>query len=106
VNRDELAAANEAVHRDVNEAIERGRWPAEHQAISFRCECGRAGCTDLIELTRDEYEHVRSSGRRFALVAGHEDPSVEDVVETHPGYAVVQKRGQAGEVAEETDPRS
>ena len=108
--RDETEArlgANEAVFREVNEGIERGQWPGEEERpISFRCECARLGCNDLLELSVNEYESVRANPRRFIVVAGHQRPDVEHVVEVRPGYLIVEKRDQAGTVAEETDPRS
>jgi hypothetical protein len=39
------------------------------------------------------------------LVPGHELPEIETVVATRPGYLIVEKRDQAGAVAERTDPR-
>jgi hypothetical protein len=99
-------ASNEAVFRDVNEAIESGKVPAELQdKVAFCCECGELGCNDLIELTIGEYEHVRSNPRRFVIALGHQRPEIETVVESHPGYAVVEKRDEAADVAAETDPR-
>jgi Oxidoreductase family, NAD-binding Rossmann fold len=71
-------ASNEAVFRQVNEGIQRGQWPGdEGQQIGFRCECARLGCNALLELTRDQYEHVRASPRRFIMLGGHERPEVE-----------------------------
>jgi hypothetical protein len=99
-------AANEAVLREVNEGIERGQWPGEEdQAIGFRCECARLGCNSMVELTVADYERVRSHPRRFVIVPGHELPEAEDIVESEPGYVVVEKRDQAGGVADATDPR-
>jgi hypothetical protein len=43
---------------------------------------------------------------RFAVTPGHLRPEVERVVEKHRLYWVVEKFGEAAEVAEETDPRS
>jgi hypothetical protein len=106
VGREEVVAGNEAMHRRVNEAIERGRWPGEEEATSFRCECARRGCSLLIELTHDQYEEVRANPRRFIVTPGHEDDTVEDVVEICPAYLVVEKRGQAGRLADVTDPRT
>ena len=100
-------AANESAFRDVNEAIERGLWPGEHDsAIAFRCECASLDCNQLVELTPREYEHVRADSRRFLVLRGHELPAVETVVETHVRYVVVQKRDAAAKRAQETDPRS
>jgi hypothetical protein len=102
----ERLGANEAVFRKINEGIERGQWPGEEDApIGFRCECARLGCTELIELTVREYERVREDARRFIVLPGHERLEAEVVVQSRPGYLVVQKLDQAGETASETDPR-
>jgi hypothetical protein len=99
-------AENEALARRVNEAIERGQWPGEMDAPSaFRCECARLDCNRLIELTPREYERVRSDPRRFVVIAGHERPDFETILEATRDYLVVQKRGEAGAHAEATDPR-
>jgi hypothetical protein len=100
------AASNEAMIRDVNEGIERGQWPGDEDTpVGFRCECARLGCNQLVELTAREYEEVRSHPRRFVVVPGHEMTDVETVVATRPGYVIVEKLDQAGEVAEQRDPR-
>lgn len=100
-------AANEVIFRDVNEGIQRGQWPGEaEKAVGFRCECARLGCNALLELTLAEYEQIRSDPRRFVMIDGHEMPSVETVVQRLRGYVIVEKRDQAGERAEASDPRS
>lgn len=102
----ERAAANESVFREINEGIERGQWPGEEEAlVSFRCECARLGCNDLIELSVREYERIRANPRRFMVLPGHERTEVETVVEREPGFLVVEKVDQAAEKAEDTDPR-
>jgi hypothetical protein len=99
-------AANEATFREINEAIERGQWPGEeHNPVGFRCECAQLGCNELFELTIAEYEGVRAHPRRFMVSPGHVRAGIETVVDTRPEYVVVEKRGEAGTVAEETDPR-
>lgn len=103
--REEIVAGNEALFRRLNEAIERGRWPGEDDG-SFRCECARRGCAQLLDVSRPQYEGVRAHPRRFIVVPGHEDPSVETVVASTACYFVVEKRGRAGEIAEEKDPRA
>ena len=100
------AAADESTIRDVNEGIERGLWPGDEDTpVGFRCECARLGCNRLVELTVREYEEVRSHPRRFVMVPGHEQSDVETVVATRPGYVIVEKLDQAGEVAERDDRR-
>lgn len=99
-------ASNESMFRDVNEALRSGRWPGEDGApVAYRCECARLGCSRLIELKARDYERVRAHPRRFLVAPGHELRDVETVVESHAGYVVVQKRDEAGRVAEATDPR-
>ena len=97
---------NEAVFREINERLEAGHATAAvDEAVAFRCECGMLGCNMLVELTLREYEEVRADPRRFLLVSGHEIAGVEKVVRTGPGYNVVEKLGEAGRVADSTDPR-
>jgi hypothetical protein len=106
VSAGERIGHNEAVFRDINERIEAGRWPGEPgEPIAFRCECASLGCNLLIELTLAEYERVRADSRHFVLAAGHEIADVELVVERGAGHVVVEKVGEAGRAAEETDPR-
>jgi hypothetical protein len=51
------------------------------------------------------YEAVRDQPRWFVVVPGHEREGVERVVQEHHGCLVIEKLGEAGEVAEDTDPR-
>lgn len=96
-NRDQLrVAANQARFRAVNEAIERGHT-AGAGLIGFVCECGRLGCTDVVELTAEEYEEVRRSPRRFLIVDGHQLP-VDETVERRARFTIVGKIGQGGDL--------
>ena len=105
-SREQILAANEAVAREVNEGIERGHWPGEEdRPAAYKCECSRIDCNRLIELTPAEYETVRGHPRCFLVAPGHEDPQIETVVNRTPKYLVVEKRGAAGAVAEDADPR-
>jgi hypothetical protein len=100
-------ARNESIARDINEAIEQGRGPADVQApVAFRCECGTFGCNKLIEVTMGEYERVRAHPRQFVVATGHEQPEFETVVHAGDSYTVVEKQNEAGREAEARDPRS
>ena len=102
----ERLAHNEAVFREINERIEAGTWvTSADQRIAFACECAALGCNVLVELTAAEYEAVRAHPRRFLLSPGHELPAIEVVVHRGDGYVVVEKQGEAAEVAEASDPR-
>jgi predicted ThiF/HesA family dinucleotide-utilizing enzyme len=97
-------AMNEATFRKVNEGMEAGQDPSG--MLTFVCECGRLGCNKLIQLTRAEYEDIRSNPRRFAILDGHEILEAEEIVERHDRYLVVEKGGDPeAEIVEHTDPR-
>ena len=97
-------AMNEATFRRVNEGLEAGQDP--EGMLAFFCECGRLGCNRLMELTRPEYETVRASPRRFAVLDGHELPDVEHVVARTDRYLLVEKDGDPeADIVERTDPR-
>jgi hypothetical protein len=97
-------AMNEAAFRKVNEGMEVGQDPSG--LLTFVCECGRLGCSRLIQLTREEYEGIRKNPRRFAIIEGHEILEAEEIVERHDRYLVVEKSGDPqAEIVESTNPR-
>ena len=107
--REERAARNEMLARDVNERIEGVAQEFAYQRqekAGFSCECGRADCTQIVYLTIEEYEAVRRHGARFLVTGGHEMLDVERVVEEHPTYLVIEKTGDAKPFVEGRDPRS
>ena len=105
-------ARNEALFREVNERIvelETGLAGYEREdslLVGFVCECPREDCNEIVEVTRGQYESVRSNPRRFLVLPDHEDGDIAHVVERHASYLVVEKEGEAGEIAAEQDPRS
>jgi hypothetical protein len=101
--REERLANNEILFRAVNESIQ--ELAASLDTYDFICECSALGCRDRVTLTSMQYEHIRAEGTRFFVKPGHEDVAVELVVETQPGYVVVEKDGHAGIVAYFADPR-
>jgi hypothetical protein len=48
---------------------------------------------------------VRSRANWFVAAVGH-DGEIEQVVEDHGDYAVIEKTGFAGRIAEEENPRT
>ncbi len=102
----ERIARNEGLFREVNEAIERGLWPGEKDSAQFRCECAALECNAVVRLDVHDYERIRQHPRRFFVLVGHELPDAEDIVERGTDWVVVEKRGQAGVVAESIDPRA
>jgi hypothetical protein len=57
-------------------------------------------------MTLAEYERVREKPTRFMTVPGHEDPSLEQIVDVNDRYVIVEKRtGDPAQAALEGDPR-
>jgi hypothetical protein len=101
-------AENEALFRSLNEAIEGteiGKGADASEPIDFVCECSSAECMKVVSVSREEYEAVREGESTFIVAPGHEEPEIEDLVVSHSGFSVVEKRGGAAAVAEETNPR-
>jgi len=97
-------AENQALIRQVNERIE--QIAGEVANFEFLCECANLDCIETVELSITEYESIRSSPDRFPVKPGHDFPEFERVIEENGGYVVVEKFGEAGEIARERDPRS
>jgi hypothetical protein len=102
-------AKREALFRATNEEIAR----VEHEIgsdgslLEVVCECGRGECAELITVPESVYERARSEPRWFLLVAGHELPEIERVVNRYDGFVVVEKEAPtAAAAAEESDPRA
>ena len=103
----ERLARNEAFFRDVNERInDAAEGLPRGDKYSFFCECSDPNCTERIELSRADYEHIRTNSRRFVLARGHIAPEIEHVVEHEDDHVVVEKHGIAGLLAAELDPRT
>jgi hypothetical protein len=97
----------EAAFRVANERA--ARWEERHaegQSERYLCECAEQPCRRRIELTREQYEAVRADVRHFVVLPGHVIPDLETVVESFPGYQVIEKPAALMDLLVETDPRS
>ncbi len=104
--REVRAARNESLFRSLNERLEQVRQGvAEDQPTEYFCECAQRTCASMVVLSPDEYEHVRSAGDRFLVVPEHVVSDVEQVLEKHDGYWIVEKLGLGSYVADALDPR-
>lgn len=65
------ADRSEQFLREVNENIERAadRLGVNGDSWRFLCECGRAGCREIVEMTLAEYGEVSAHG--LLLADGH-----------------------------------
>jgi hypothetical protein len=107
--RERRVGLNEALFRHINERLEGVNealgWISGR--LHLVCECGDQGCVDRITLSGAEYEELRADPTTFAIVRGHDDPSVESVVEERGEWVVVRKQaGDPAEVARRTDERT
>jgi hypothetical protein len=90
-------ARNHALFRDVNERIysltaEFGSHPADDGlSLSFVCECGNVTCASQVLVETDDYSRIRSNPAHFVVLAGHELPELERVVEIRGSYVVVER---------------
>ena len=107
----ERVARNDASFRTSNEQLEAfsqelGFEPDELRP--FLCECADPTCTTVLQLTGAEYERVRRSPIRFLNAHGHVENAEgwARVVEEFEGYTVVEKVGEAAEIAAALDERS
>lgn len=101
--------------RQVNEQIERIDHAAEEEGLvdeettfEFLCECGRAGedvaCEALVAMNLREYDEIRSQDDRFAVMPGHENHALEEVVRRTDRFLVVDKKAAAEQFVDD-DPR-
>jgi hypothetical protein len=103
--RDQQLAANEALFRDVNETVAEAATKTVDPVL-FLCECADEFCAESLALTLDQYEQVRAVPEHFIVKPGHFRPDVERIIEQPRHHWLVEKFGEAAEIAEETDPRS
>lgn len=102
---EERAGRNEALFREVNENIakldERLSDDGDGSALlPLICECARPDCTTQLEISRSEYVRVRQHPHWFLVARGHEQPSLEYLVEQQPAYVIVEKQGVAAVAAD------
>jgi hypothetical protein len=96
----EKAARDQVVFREVNERIAELTGLLDETGFNmFICECSNPGCAESLEITAGEYEAVRADGARFVIVNGHQTPEVARVVDGNGRFIVVERTGQAAEIA-------
>ena len=98
-SRAERIAYNEDWCRDLNER--KAEWmKSGHPTAGFRCECWQVDCAERMPLSGREWREVRSRPNRFAVAPGHVASEFEEVVAEYRHFWIIEKRGEAGDVAE------
>jgi hypothetical protein len=109
-DREARAAKNESRFREINERIERSNegFDFAFSANTWICECSNETCAERLQLSVEEYEVIRSDGARFLVAPGEEHVwlEIENVSKRCARYWVVEKKGEAAELAERADPRT
>jgi len=107
--RERKIGENEILYRAVNEKIEglNTVFGAITDVMTVVCECGDGTCAEQVEIDVSTYERVRREPTLFIVLPGHEIPTVEDIVEHHEGFDIVEKAaGAPAQLAREHDPRA
>jgi hypothetical protein len=105
---EERIARNDATFRVANERIaETAAQQGIDRLVPFICECAEPRCTEIIQLSLEEYESVRAEATHFLTVPAHEGSTGDaaQVVSENDRYSIVRKTGRAGEVARALDTR-
>ena len=98
-SREERIAYNQDWSRQLNER--KAEWIDNgYVAAGFRCECWQPDCGVRIRLSGGEWQKVRARPNRFAVAPQHVSTDIETVIEEHPHFWIVDKQGEAGDVAE------
>jgi hypothetical protein len=106
VRSEELRIAKtESRFRDVNERIADSADDVGLTQANLVCECADPDCGHRIEASLDDYERARSDGALFVVAPEHHVPEHEEVVESRPGYRIVQKLRAVGAAAHRLNPR-
>ena len=105
-DRERRKAENEAAFRAINEEIAQLGRRFEADPVELVCECSDPDCTARMRVSQRDYERIRSEATHFIVVPGHETAGLERIVVREAGYCVVEKGGNAAEIATATDPRS
>src|SRR5215210_5533781 len=96
-------ARTQSLFRDVNERVKEinGTFSLALPLGDWICECANQECSDRIEMAPKDYEALRGNPRRFAVAPRdkHVVPEIEAVVERTDRYWVVEKTGEAGDLA-------
>jgi hypothetical protein len=84
-------ARNEALFRQVNEEVEAVEARYGSSSGGFICECADPACSAAFHLPLEEYERIRAHDNWFIVLPGHQLPEIEEIIERHDRYLVVEK---------------
>jgi hypothetical protein len=89
LSRDERMRETEQFFRGINEVIARKTPP---NGGRFLCECANSHCNTTFEMDAQDLMLLHVQPGAYVVLAGHDLPDLEDVVERRDGYAIVRSR--------------
>lgn len=99
-------AQNQALFREINSHVVElnENFEGFGHGSAFVCECANTECAETVELSRAEYERIRTNSRWFFVAASEEHvfSEVEEVIERNGRYYVVEKFEAGAEIADQT----
>jgi hypothetical protein len=90
-------ADNEVIFEKANDVIAKVAQRMQddpEEEVRFLCECSDSSCAAQVEVTVDEYKDIRRRDNVFILLPRHDDPRIENIVDTNPRFVLVQKKEQ------------
>jgi len=101
---DEVRAGEvESLFREVNERVRELNERLEPLVNygSWACECADPTCLVRIDMTQAEYAELREQATHFAIAPAeqHFDPAVETLVRKADRFWIVEKQGDAAQIA-------
>jgi hypothetical protein len=97
--REQRIAYNEAWSRTINEKA--AEWKLGREPMpDFPRGCWKEGCEQRIPLSAEDWKLARAKPNRFAVAPHHLADGFEAVITTFPHFWLIEKFGEAGEVAE------
>lgn len=99
-------AQTESLFRDVNERIATAAGQFGSDEAQFFCECADPTCVERVEVPLEVYEGVRAEPTTFILANGHEEGTIEKIVEERRRFQIVEKvNRKVVAVVKKLDPR-
>jgi hypothetical protein len=100
----------ESAYRESNERIQKvnAQRALAELPEELLCECGKAGCSEVIAISALEYQGLRERNIWFLIAPSDEHffPEAERIVVKNGHYWLVEKHDGAVLIAEQLDPRS
>ncbi|MCW2927048.1 MAG: hypothetical protein JWM86_1016 [Thermoleophilia bacterium] len=97
-------AENQARFRAMNEQARRAvdAFEPDTDHYSMMCECALTECDEMIEVSRTEYDEVRSNPGWFLVLPDHYLPGAEAIIDRTDSRWIVELRGAGRDVASDS----